>query len=128
MNGYFYRLEIHKSGMLWMTANDRWPWRRKARAVRQWRDTTAWRSRSLPRLAAAHVVCELLFADRRRRDPGNWAPTAKACVDGLVDAGVLPDDDGKHLLGPDMRLGPTVAKAYVGLALVIYPQAELFDA
>ena len=37
-------------------------------------------------------------------------PTAKAVVDGLVDAGVLPDDDAKHLLGPDLRRHPEVTK------------------
>lgn len=27
-------------------------------------------------------------------------------VDGLVDAGILPDDDDKHLTGPDLRRDP----------------------
>jgi hypothetical protein len=31
-------------------------------------------------------------------------PTAKACVDGLVDAGVLEDDNFSRVRGPDMRL------------------------
>ena len=30
--------------------------------------------------------------DRRRRDPSNLMPSQKALVDGLVDAGVVPDD------------------------------------
>ncbi len=38
-------------------------------------------------------------------DPSNYAPTAKAAVDGLVRAGLLPDDNWKHLIGPDMRRG-----------------------
>lgn len=29
---------------------------------------------------------------RQRRDPENWVPTSKAVVDGLVLAGVAPDD------------------------------------
>ena len=37
--------------------------------------------------------------DRRyRQDVGNCYPTAKAIIDGLVDAGVIKDDDDSHLL------------------------------
>jgi crossover junction endodeoxyribonuclease RusA len=41
----------------------------------------------------------------RRRDAANWYPSFKAAVDGIVDAGVLADDDHEHVVGPDMRLG-----------------------
>ncbi|WP_432184887.1 hypothetical protein [Streptomyces tendae] len=44
----------------------------------------------------------------RRRDPANWYGSFKAAVDGIVDAGLLEDDDHTRLLGPDMRLGPVV--------------------
>jgi crossover junction endodeoxyribonuclease RusA len=40
-----------------------------------------------------------------RWDPNNLWPTVKAIVDGMVEAGVLVDDDHKHLIGPDMRRG-----------------------
>jgi hypothetical protein len=43
--------------------------------------------------------------DNRRRDPGNWAPSAKAALDGIVLAGLLPDDNSRHVVGPDGRLG-----------------------
>ncbi|QFY09626.1 hypothetical protein GBF35_25880 [Nonomuraea phyllanthi] len=63
----------------------------------------------LPRLERVYVVGELRPNDRRRRDPGNWYPSAKAAVDGaMTDAGVLVDDDAEHLVGPDMRLGRVV--------------------
>ena len=64
-------------------------------------------------MQAAHATCYLTFSDRRRRDPNNWADTAKALIDGLVDGpkkgtpgwiGILPDDDSRHLVGPDMRV------------------------
>jgi len=38
-----------------------------------------------------------------RTDPNNAHPTTKAIIDGFVDAGLLADDDSKHLLGPDHR-------------------------
>lgn len=47
------------------------------------------------------------FPDRRRRDVGNLYPyVAKPLVDGLVDAQVIPDDDDRHLIGPDLRRIP----------------------
>lgn len=47
-----------------------------------------------------------MFKPRRGRyDPGNLYPVGKAAVDGLVDSGILVDDDWKHLDGPDMRHG-----------------------
>ncbi|WP_336214423.1 hypothetical protein [Nonomuraea sp. LPB2021202275-12-8] len=63
----------------------------------------------IPHMERVYVICELRPSDRRRRDPGNWYPSAKAAVDGgLVDAGALDDDDHTRLIGPDMRLGEVV--------------------
>jgi hypothetical protein len=53
----------------------------------------------------AHILGVLHPPTDGRRDPANWYPSFKAAVDGLVDAGVLEDDDHTRLLGPDMRLG-----------------------
>ncbi|MFD6531555.1 hypothetical protein [Streptomyces sp. NPDC060184] len=61
-----------------------------------------------PVLDHAYILGIIHPATRRRADPANWYPSFKAAVDGLVDAGVLEDDDHLHLVGPDMRLGPVV--------------------
>lgn len=92
-----------------LNANDRRHYRLTGALVRQWREAAGWRARhaKLPRLARAYVLAEFRFATRRRRDPANWYPTVKACIDGFVDVGVLPDDSAHHLIGPDMRLGPS---------------------
>jgi hypothetical protein len=67
------------------------------------------RQAKAPRLERAHIFYVVHPATKgRRRDPGNWSPSAKAAVDGLVEAGLLPDDNSSHLLGPDPRLGPVV--------------------
>lgn len=90
-----------------LNANDRNHWARHHRVTRHLRYTAAWltRSQHIPALGRAHIVAVYEPPDRRRRDPANLYPSVKACVDGLVDAGVLPDDDAAHLEGPDMRLG-----------------------
>lgn len=65
----------------------------------------------------AHILGVIHPGSRRRADPANLYPAFKAAVDGLVDAGVLEDDDHTHVLGPDMRLGAVVKGAQLVLHL-----------
>ena len=89
-----------------LTANQRPHWRKKAALTRdlRTRGRLAWLNAGLASMDRAHLTVTLAWHDARRRDANNWAPTAKALVDGMVsDAGALPDDDTAHLIGPDMR-------------------------
>lgn len=61
-----------------------------------------------PLYARAHILGILHPPTRRRADPANWYPSFKAAVDGIVDAGVLEDDDHTRVIGPDMRIGTVV--------------------
>lgn len=36
------------------------------------------------------------FKDKRRRDQGNAIASLKAYEDGIIDAGLVPDDDAEH--------------------------------
>lgn len=121
--GYHFYIPLVAGDRLWITANQRLFWADRSRRTRAWRDYACdeARRRNLPMLPLARVVCELHFADNRRRDPANWSPTAKACIDGLVDAGLFADDDHKHVIGPDMRIGDVVGKQHRGLDIRIYP-------
>lgn len=122
-----HRLVLPAAGA-WITANQRHHWRRTAALVKIWRGRASWEAKRLgvPTLVAARVIAELQFRDRRRRDPANWAPTAKAALDGLVDAGVFADDDATRVVGPDMRLGETAKEPALILHLVpIEPGALL---
>jgi crossover junction endodeoxyribonuclease RusA len=95
------------AGMKLMNANHRIHWRRRVEYTKALRDAACVlaKAQRIPTLDRAHIVCVYEPPTARRCDPTNWAPSAKAAVDGLVDAGVLEDDDAKHLDGPDMRLG-----------------------
>lgn len=44
-----------------------------------------------------HVRLHYRPKDRRRRDADNLVATLKPCLDGLVAAGVIPDDTPAHL-------------------------------
>lgn len=96
-----------------LNANQRLHYHTQAARTAWLREQTGWlaRQQQIPPISRARIVCELLPPDNRRRDPANWAPTAKAMTDGLVDAGVLPDDDHTHLAGPYMELTPPAQRA-----------------
>lgn len=120
-----YRLEISRLGKKWITSNKRLNPYAKARMVKDWREIASWRGhRDLGslNLEKSYVVCELRMHAKRRRDPANWEPTAKAVMDGLVDAGVFVDDDHTHVTGPDMRIGkPAAGLAEELLVIHIWP-------
>ena len=67
----------------------------------------------VPLLKRVHIVGVHRPVNNRVRDAANMYPSFKACVDGLVKAGVLSNDDDAHVVGPDMVTGPVdqVAKA-----------------
>lgn len=88
-----------------LTANQRLHWAQKARTTISLRDIGRVTAR-YPQLVPyrrAHLTVRVGWPDKRRRDVANIAPTIKALVDGIVDAGLLPDDDDRHLVGPDLR-------------------------
>ncbi|WP_406153171.1 hypothetical protein OG217_05600 [Streptomyces sp. NBC_01023] len=84
------------------------------------------RGQRLPSLERAAVYYVLHPRPiKRKRDPGNWSPTAKAYVDGLVDAGLLPDDNSAHLLGPYPEMGAPVTTGGARLSLVVVELAPV---
>lgn len=111
----------------WLTANGRTAHRWEAPTRRTWRTAAQIHARQakLPQLQRAHIEVTIQFRDNRRRDIANWHPTAKAIVDGLIDYGLLPDDDDRHLIGPDMRRGPVAAVPGWGLVTVTIRALEV---
>jgi crossover junction endodeoxyribonuclease RusA len=113
-------------GKTWLNANDRIHWSEKAKLTKGWRFNTYAALLVHPddpilTLARAHVVATLHFGDNRRRDVGNYAPTVKAVVDGLVDGWVLPDDNDDHLIGPDLRRGDSNGEPRIVLTVTEVP-------
>lgn len=113
MSGGALHLVVPDPGCGLLNANQRLHWSTKAKRTRGWRNATTWHAiaRSLPRgLDRVHIVAVVRWPDKRRRDVHNVMPTIKACIDGLVDYGLIPDDNDKHLIGPDLRVGPVLPR------------------
>lgn len=106
-------------GFKLMNLNDRMHWRTRHRITKETREMAATLARSakVPKLETAHIVVVLHPHDKRRRDPHNWAPSAKAAIDGITDAGVLPDDDSKHLLSLRFEIGDPVKHNQLALRI-----------
>ncbi|WP_242882641.1 hypothetical protein [Actinomadura litoris] len=118
-------------GLPLLSANGRDHYRVRAEYTKTLRTAaaTAAITAQLPPMPTAHVIAEYRPGHRtRRRDPANWAPSFKAAADGLVDAGVLHDDDASRMVGPDPRLGPPDPDAVLAEArwgrVVLYVRAR----
>jgi len=91
-----YLLELHGERPWTSNAERRWHHMERAAKTRDTREAFGWMAKiqHVPALAAIEVYATPLAKDRRwRQDVGACFPAVKAAIDGLVDAGVLPDDN-----------------------------------
>ncbi|RLP70894.1 hypothetical protein D9V30_00205 [Mycetocola reblochoni] len=75
-----------------LTANQRLHWAKKAKITAAVRRVAAAHFRDFPPVARVRVELEWHVLTAHRRDVDNIVPTLKALADGLVDAGIAPDD------------------------------------
>ena len=91
-----------------LNSNDRPHRMAEAKLKKLWRmaGKVAARGQAAPALPKPVRIEAFVWKPRANHyDPGNFYPTAKPILDGVVDAGWLPDDDFMHVIGPDMRHG-----------------------
>jgi hypothetical protein len=95
----------------WTLNNERtWHHHKRAKIVKEWRDAFCELAQEamIPHLEQIEVVVRPYVLNARyRQDTGNCFPALKAAVDGVVDAGVLIDDNAKIVtkitfLAPEM--------------------------
>lgn len=80
-----------------LTANQRLHWAHKAKITAEIRDLAAWQAKRVPPMTRCRVDLIWKVRDSRRRDVDNVVPTLKAICDGIVDAGVVPDDTPQYM-------------------------------
>ena len=90
----------------WINSNHRTHRMVEARRVQAWRTAAKEAATGAPAFTGpVHITATCHKTRAGRWDAGNLYPTAKALVDGVVDAGVLVDDSNEYVIGPDMRAG-----------------------
>ena len=80
-------------------------WAKKASAVKEYRETCGWEVIAqmgtdvfgFPYTSPALATVTFHVKDKIRRDIGNLDASLKPLWDGIVDAGILADDDYRHL-------------------------------
>ena len=114
------------AGMELLNANQRLHWAPKARITKALRDAAyiLTKKAKIPALDMAYIIGEYQPPTSAKRDVADLYPSFKAAIDGVVDAGVLTDDDDSHLVGPDMRLGPRFARGRLVLHIAEWSQAN----
>jgi hypothetical protein len=97
-----------------------------ARRVAEWRKAAGFHARRHGGYftSPVHIVATVHKTRGGRWDAGNLYPTAKAVVDGLVDAGVIFDDSNEYVVGPDLRAGEKRAAACVVLSVNVIEEAS----
>lgn len=105
-----------------LSANDKMHWAARSRItkqLRQWGYLLGREGEGVARLGLtrARVEVEFAYPDRRRRDRSNLAPTVKAIMDGLIDAGLLPDDADRFLDGPHTVIADRLAVKRLGVPM-----------
>lgn len=114
-----------------LTMNSRPHWSVRARVTKLWRGTAhahalaqLGRAPSERRREPCFVRVSFPVPDpNRRRDPHNLAPTVKAIVDGLVDAGVWPDDNEQWVTILDPRFHHVPKGTWGDVIVTLSPRA-----
>lgn len=100
---------------VWLNANDRQHFMARNKDVQLWR-LFAHNAIRAARPWDPFTVPVQISATVHKRRAGRWdahnlMPTLKACIDGLVDAGLLDDDDNEHVTAVTIRAGEKRATA-----------------
>lgn len=95
---------------MWLSSNQRDHWAVKSERTRYLRELAAAKGRGIGPLGTTHVAAFIGYPRNGRADPSNAHPTTKALIDGLTDAGVWPDDDSTHVLGPTHLRDPSTGQ------------------
>lgn len=104
-----------------LSMNGRQHWRPKAREVSHVRRMTLLMAQQKRIPACTRIAVELHYAprDARRRDPLNLVATLKPVEDGLVDAGVVPDDTEQYVEPTMPRIDPPLGAGGFGRIYVV---------
>lgn len=95
----------------------------RAADTRQWRHAAGWAAKAakVPTLGAVIIEAQPFQSKGVLADAGNHLPSVKAAIDGLVDVGVLHDDDPAHVVA---LIFHAPKRGNDGLTLTLQPVAD----
>lgn len=95
-----------------ISANGREHWTQRAKVTKHLRELAEHDAnvKRIPELSKVKIRAIYFPPDNRRRDMSNLFPSVKAAVDGIVDAGVLLDDNDKFVLSLELTRGKGIVK------------------
>lgn len=98
---------------LWFTSNNlRGHWRQWAPKIKALRAMGAAAATFKgPQMQKCRLLVRVGYPTQIRADVPNVAGTVvKACLDGITDAGLIPDDSSDHIISTTYERGPKCAK------------------
>jgi crossover junction endodeoxyribonuclease RusA len=120
-----YTVEL-PAGLKLLSLNDRLHWAerdRRTEALKKAAWAMAWQAK-IPPLGRVSIVAEYQPPDGRHRDADNIAPAAKAAIDGLVIAQVVPDDESpRYVTEVICRIGEPYPRGRLVLRLTEVTEA-----
>ncbi len=104
----------------WLTTNSRDHWAVTNKRTQTWRKA-AWAmtkaARLTPITGPVHVTATIHKTTRARYDLDGHTPTVKACIDGIRQAGLLPEDDTTVIPQLTIRAGEPRTRAGILLRI-----------
>lgn len=90
----------HRARPLLVNAERKGHWSVRSRETAEWRKAFGWlwRAERIPPLATCSIRVEHFTRTRTKVDVAACLPAAKAAIDAIVDAGILPNDGPDHVL------------------------------
>lgn len=95
-----WRLEYRKRPFTVNQVYGKMSYQQRAKLVKEWREAFAWAAieAKMPKdLDRIRVLAWQVIRDHRVPDVGACSSAVKAAIDGLVDAGVIVDDDPRRV-------------------------------
>lgn len=104
----------------WLTTNSRDHWAVTNKRTQAWRKA-AWAmtksARLTPLAGPVRITATIHKATRHRYDLDGHAPTVKACIDGIRQAGLIPEDDTTVIPQLTIRAGGPRTRAGILLRI-----------
>ena len=122
-------MTFHRIDLPWSTPplslNDRGHWAPRARAIKDVRETGRLLAKAAQLEPCERIRVELHYQPRvrRGRDNENLVATAKPLIDGLTDAGVIPDDTDEYVERTMPTIHPTSDTGRMWLVVTVLVQA-----